>query len=335
MEASVIVPSCGRPITVRRTLQSVLAADAARHDVEIIVIDNNSEEHFSLDLRSFCGSLGHPVRYLAEPSPGVAAARHRGAKEARGEILLFIDDDVEVSSGWLGAVLEVFRGSDVGIVGGPSIPRFTGAVPAWLWDFIEPGPLGGWHCSWLSLLDIGKSVEAIDADWIWSLNLSVRRKLFVGVGGQHPCYVPPAVQRWQGDGELGFTSRAKASGARATYVHEALIYHLIGVDRLNPDYFARRSRYQAVCDSFTAIRGGAQPSLSGQTPPAPPAPTRTTPWSRVAEEIWKVVAAAYEQGWAFHQGEAARDPRLLEWIRRDNYWDADIRDQARRFEASR
>jgi glucosyl-dolichyl phosphate glucuronosyltransferase len=335
MRASVVIPSCGRPVTVEGTVRAVLAADPLGHDTEVVVVDNNSEEQFSVALRSFCESMGDPVRYVVEPSPGVSAARHRGAREARGDILLFIDDDVEVAPGWLAAVLDAFRDSSVSIVGGPSIPRFLGSVPSWLWDFVELGPLGGWCCSWISLLDVGRSAE-IDADWIWTLNLSIRRDLFVKVGGQHPCYVPPALQRWQGDGELGLTSKCKALGARATYVHEALIHHLVGPDRLTVEYFGRRAFYQGVCDSFTEIRSGKAPSEAPREPPEGMAvPWSPGPWTNKAAPIRASVAAQYQNGWAFHQREAAQDPKLLEWIRRENFWDVDIREQARLREATR
>jgi glucosyl-dolichyl phosphate glucuronosyltransferase len=330
MRASVIIPSCGRPITVVGTVRAVLATNPLVHDTEIVVVDNNSEEQFSSALRAFCETVGAPVRYVVEPSPGVSAARHRGAREAQGELLLFIDDDVEVALGWLPAILEAFQDEGISIVGGPSIPRFLGSVPSWLWDFVEIGPSGGWCCSWISLLDVGKSVETIDADWIWSLNLSIRRDLFVQVGGQHPCYVPPALQRWQGDGELGLTSKCKALGARASYVHEALIHHLVGPDRLTLEYFGRRAFYQGVCDSFTAIREGSAPSDAPREPPEGiAAPWTPGPWTNKARPIRQAVAAEYQKGWAFHQREAMQDPSLLEWIGRKDFWEVDIRDQVR------
>ncbi len=37
------------------------------------------------------------LRYLHEPTPGLLSARHRGALEARGEILVFADDDIDAS----------------------------------------------------------------------------------------------------------------------------------------------------------------------------------------------------------------------------------------------
>jgi glucosyl-dolichyl phosphate glucuronosyltransferase len=239
---------------------------------------------------------------------------------------------VQVSAGWLGAFIRAFEDPTVGIAGGPSIPAFTGSVPLWLWDFLQPTPYGGWSCGWLSLLDIGKTVEGIDPIWIWGLNFAIRKDVLCQLGGFHPDLVPAAVQRWQGDGETGLAYRAKASGVRCVYLEDALLHHLISADRLTPDYFAKRAYYQGVCDSFTRIRAGTPPVAAPQGPrPAPREPGEgATSWARAAYEVKTRAAASYNEGWSFHQKEAAGDPQLLLWIRRPDYWTADIRDEIAR-----
>ena len=328
MRASIIIPTCGRSGRVRTVVRSLLDSRVHRAGAEVLLVDNNSDESVSRGLRDHCDSLDGMVQYLAEPSPGLGAARHCGAREARGEILVFVDDDIEVSESWLDALLEAFDDREVGIAGGPSVPRFSSSVPAWFWEFIGPTPYGGWACGWLSLLDIGRSLNDIDPDWIWGLNFAIRRDVFMQLGGMHPDIVPAALQRWQGDGETGLTRKAKAAGVKAVYVHGALVHHNVGRDRLTADYFCERSYYQGVCDSFSAIRAGGEPA-----PRIPP--PRTAPglnpglvgWVVEAEEIRVRTVAAYESGWLFHQSEAASNPRLLEWIRRPDYLTADIRDE--------
>ena len=326
MRATVIIPTRGRTQTIQGALRSLLDTDPGRFDCEIVVVDNNDHEGVSSDLRVACGAAGEPVRYLAEPSPGQSAARHRGAREARGELLIYIDDDVQVSPGWLEAYLASFEDKTVGIAGGPSIPMFGGSIPAWLWDFWQPTPYGGWSCGWLSLLDIGRSVDDIDPVWIWGLNLAIRRDVLHRLGGFHPDLVPPALQRWQGDGETGLAYKAKAAGVRSVYLNDALLHHQIGCDRLTVDAFAKRAYYQGICDSFTRIRAGAAPSASAPGPRTPPPPDQAgSTWTRTAYDTRLRTASAYNEGWTYHQREAAADQSLLEWIRRPSYWDSDIR----------
>lgn len=326
MKATVIVPTCGRPDLIKGALRSLLAVDPRRFGAEILVVDNNRDEALSADLKDTCAAAGDPVRCVAEPSLGQTAARHRGAREARGEVLLYLDDDVEVSAGWLETLVAAFEDPALGLAGGPSIPLFTGSVPPWLWDFLQPTPYGGWSCGWLSLLDIGQTVEAIDPVWLWGLNFAIRRRVLFELGGFHPDLVPPAVQRWQGDGETGLGYRARASGVRCAYLQDARVRHLIGADRLTPGYFERRAYYQGVCDSFTRIRGGVAPVADAAGPrPAPQTPPDgATPWAKAAHPVRSGAVVTYNEGWVFHQKEAAEDPRLLQWIRRSDFWDADI-----------
>jgi glucosyl-dolichyl phosphate glucuronosyltransferase len=334
MRATVIIPTFGRPAAIKDALRSLLAVDPRRLDTEILVVDNNSEPSLSQDLRNACAEAGDPVRYAAEPGFGQTAARHRGAREARGGVLIYVDDDVLVSPGWLEALLNAFEDPRIGIAGGPSVPAFTGSVPPWLWDFLQPTPYGGWSCGWLSLLDIGKTVENIDPVWIWGLNFAIRKTVLMQLGGFHPDLVPARVQRWQGDGETGLGYRAKTSQVGCMYLQDALLHHVISADRLTPEYFGKRAYYQGVCDSFTRIRAGTDPAAEPSGPrQRPGAPGHdATPWAKAAYGVRMIAVDSYNEGWVFHQKEAAGDRRLLQWIRRPDFWNADIGEEISRQE---
>jgi glucosyl-dolichyl phosphate glucuronosyltransferase len=340
MKSSIIIPTIGRPSAIKAAIRSLLAVSPEQHDSEILVIDNNAQEDLAKGLHDYCVSLNGQVRYVREPNPGSTAARHRGINESRGELLTFIDDDVEVSHGWLSAIQRAFENATVAMVGGPSIPKFTDPIPAWFWAFIIPTPYGGWMCSWLSLLDIGKNVEDISPSFVWGLNFSIRRSVIERCGGFHPDIVPPHQVRWQGDGETGLSLKLAAAGFRAVYVQEALLLHLCKADRLSPQYFAKRAYFQGVCDSFTRIRNGKDPR-----PDSEPEAYQSTYakyramaggalrrlqgrgslWTKEAAAITDITDEAYVAGWHFHQAEVAADPKLLAWVRRADFRHADIR----------
>ena len=94
--ATVIVCTRDRPASLRRTLGSLLEGDYPHY--EILVVDNDPAKPAT---RSLVADLGGNVRYSAEPLPGLSRARNRGVREARGEVLAFIDDDVIADRGWL------------------------------------------------------------------------------------------------------------------------------------------------------------------------------------------------------------------------------------------
>lgn len=333
MNLSVIIPTAGRPAALETALHSLLALSPARHDAEILVVDNNTDDALSEALRERCARLDGAVRYVREPSPGLTAARHRGIREARGDLLSFVDDDVEVSAGWLLAVQAGFRDPAVGVLGGPSVPRFTGSVPNWFWGFLARPPYGGWMCPWLSLIDVGRDVRGISPLYLWGLNFSIRRPILERCGGFHPDLVPAHLQRWQGDGETGLARNVAAAGIRCDYLHDALVFHQCGPERLSLEYFRRRAYYQGVAESFTEIRSGREPRPGSK-------PTDRGLVRRAlgaAKGLWKrdghgaidaAARAARIAGWRFHQAEVAADPRLLRWVRRADFLDADIRREA-------
>jgi glycosyltransferase involved in cell wall biosynthesis len=348
---SIIVPTAGRPEAVKSVIPTLLRLPLKALSAEVIVVDNNSDDDVSAEIQCYCELFADDVRYARALSPGLTAARHAGAAKARGELLTFIDDDVEVSVGWLAAIQKAFNETDVAMVGGPSIPRFTGPVPAWFWDFVQPYSSTGWYCGWLSLLDLGTDVPEVDPDMVWGLNFSLRKNVLDACGGFHPDSVPSQLQRWQGDGESGLTKKVKSAGYRAYYCQNALLYHFCGPDRLNVEYFKKRAFFQGVCDSYTSIRRGHNPvyfdpqhscatgdwqlravmgrvqrTFNGLRPKK-----NSSTWSGAAQRVRKLTDQAYRDGWTFHQREVGSDQHLLAWVRRETYMDADIQEELVRY----
>ena len=87
---SVIIPAYGRPRFLRELLESV-CLESESNLVEVIVIDDGSTEPIAPALAAEFASV--PVRFERQDHAGTAAARNFGASLARGEFLLFIDDD--------------------------------------------------------------------------------------------------------------------------------------------------------------------------------------------------------------------------------------------------
>ena len=135
-KASIIVPTRNRADQLIFAIKSFMVQDIPCHDYEILVVDNGSNDNTQKVTEDMITSKsGHNIRYLFEPEPGLLSGRHRGSFEAKGEILIFVDDDVEAVSVWLSAIIEAFNDPRVHLVGGPSLPKFEVAPPAWLSKF--------------------------------------------------------------------------------------------------------------------------------------------------------------------------------------------------------
>lgn len=110
---------------------------------EVIVVNNNSPDGTSRVLDSFLPRL--PMRWVLETNQGIAHARNRAALEARGEVILWTDDDIQVKPNWLsGYVRAIAMYPECGFFGGPVELNFEGSPPDWLLAGLEEigGALG-------------------------------------------------------------------------------------------------------------------------------------------------------------------------------------------------
>jgi glycosyltransferase involved in cell wall biosynthesis len=77
----------------------------ARH--EVIVVDNGSVDATRAVVESCRVWFPVPLNYVLEPRQGVSYARNAGIHWARGALLAFVDDDVQVDREWLERLVEV------------------------------------------------------------------------------------------------------------------------------------------------------------------------------------------------------------------------------------
>lgn len=130
LAASVIVCTRNRAPLLRRCLQS-LAADPTVRRFEVIVVDNGSTDETAQVVRE--ASAGHlEIHYLFEEVAGLSVARNTAMGAARGEVLIFTDDDVTVVPGWAGALAAAFVDPAVGAAGGRIVPEWIIAPPEWM-----------------------------------------------------------------------------------------------------------------------------------------------------------------------------------------------------------
>lgn len=98
---SVVVPARNRPGPLAETLVTLRAQELPQDAYEIVVVDDGSEPALT--------SVPAGVRLERLDGRERSAARNAGAQVATGELLVFLDDDITVSSGFLGAHLAAHR----------------------------------------------------------------------------------------------------------------------------------------------------------------------------------------------------------------------------------
>jgi GT2 family glycosyltransferase len=200
--ATVIIPTRGRPGYLEVALASVMP-QAREADAEVLIVDDGA------DPRNAALAERFGARYLALGEPrGLNAARNVAVDAATGELLAFIDDDVEVGAGWLGALIGAARAlPDVGVFTGPIRARLEG----------RERRVCGREGPPITHTDLGDSDR--DVERAWGANLAIRRSALATVGP-----FDPHRHLWRGD-EEEWERRHLQAGGRIRYVAAAALDH--------------------------------------------------------------------------------------------------------------
>jgi hypothetical protein len=124
------------------------------------------------------------------------------------------------------------------------------------------------------------------------------------------------------------THKINQSELRALYNPQIGVKHVIPASRMTLESFKKRGFYQGVCDSYTLVRReGAAASIRPRSWKDVIRPLKRRLHrdyllgKRDSRTIRKLMWLAHAAGFAFHQNEVRRDPNLLQWVTKPNYFD--------------
>jgi glucosyl-dolichyl phosphate glucuronosyltransferase len=236
---SIVIPTYQREVLLARTLEGLVRLAARESEPpEIVVVDNCA----SGSARDVVGRIQarFPVTYVADPTPGVSHARNRGAASARGDLLWFLDDDVELGERWLSSALAAGDAHpEAGYFCGPVWPDVDlSSLPEW----VEPR-LGGpeSHAGTYLFLDYGGADRRLGPDEpVVSANLGLRRESLRRVGGFRSDLCPIGARHRLG-GDTDLHERLVAAGIPGYHVAGAAVRHHTPPARLTIGYALRWS----------------------------------------------------------------------------------------------
>ena len=229
-----ILPTKDRGEAIVPTIDSLLAQDF--EGFEVVIVDNLSCEQDAHRLRERAEGDSERLRYVREENLGLNNARNRGIREARGEILAFLDDDAVTPRHWIGNIVGAFAAHpNAWALGSKVVSSFTTPPPQWLDERLH---------LFLSGFDRGERVEVLRYDdYPRGANMAFRRRAFEECGAFVDC-----LDR-KGDsllsyGDIEMCYRVEQAGHDVIYIPDAEVEHRIRGDRLTPEWFDRRFYWQ-------------------------------------------------------------------------------------------
>ena len=199
--------------------------------MEIIVVDNNSNDRTKTVVLDNTADSPFPIRYLFEPRQGISYARNRGINNAKGELIVFTDDDVIVEKDWVSKILNAFSDPTVGGVGGKIIPRWeVASLPRWFSKDLHQN---------LALIDYGEEPFILDRDRpFYGANMAFRKEVFQKIGSFRTDLGRKG-KILLGSEDTEIFKRAFDVGFHMLYDPKVCVHHVVGEDRMTKSYFRR------------------------------------------------------------------------------------------------
>ncbi len=205
---------------------------------EVLVIDNNSPDHTQQVLAAHAGRL--PLRTVTERQQGHSNARNCGLDHARGDWLVWTDDDVRPAAGWLAAfAATIQRQPAAAAVGGPIRPWFPEPPDPELAAVFTPLRIG--YCG----VDHGRDErELTPAELIYGANMAFRTAAVAGLRFD-PLYGRKGKHQG-GHDDVAYLDQVRARGGRVWWSPGMSLEHYVEPSRMTVEY-ARRYTRDAVC----------------------------------------------------------------------------------------
>ncbi|UCH81556.1 MAG: glycosyltransferase [Nitrospiraceae bacterium] len=211
-----------------------LARNTAYEPYEVIIIDNASSD----GTREFLGSLEGDVKIISNATNlGFAISNNQGAKKAKGEYLLFLNNDTIPQPGWLESMVKVMKiQQDVAVVGSKLIyPDNTIQHAGVVFDISD----SALHIAHLYKgFDRGrKEVNHIrEMNAVTAACMLVKKNFFITVGMFDEGFL-------NGYEDIDFCLRVREMGYKIIYTPESELYHYEETTEGRLLYGARNSRH--------------------------------------------------------------------------------------------
>jgi len=234
--------------TFTRCLAALRGQIGIPPQTELLVVDNASQPPVTLPTEFASLPDFASLRVVREEQLGLTHARHRALQEARGDVVIFVDDDNFLRSDYL-AVTARFMAEHprAGAIGGRYLGVYESAPPAWLATAAD----------YLAISNPGDQPFHLTEPGWWApagAGMAVRRELALKAFAKPLLLVDRQGKSLSSGGDTEISYRICRQGHELWYVPELVLEHYMPATRLEPSYLLQLARgigqSQAILDIY-------------------------------------------------------------------------------------
>lgn len=232
---SFIICTYNRDVYIRRSMESVAHQDAEAHLFELVLVNNKSTDRTDEICRAFGDAFSTlSYTYVIEENQGLSHARNRGIAEAKGDILVYLDDDAFAEKNFVRELISFYDSHpQVHCTGGKTIPLFEAGKPKWMSRFLMP---------LVAAVDLGEVAKPFSrTQFPIGANMAIRRTAIDAVG-LFDTALGRKGKNLQGGEEKDMFNRIRAKGFQPWYLPTTVAHHIIPASRMTVDYIRKQAR---------------------------------------------------------------------------------------------
>ena len=233
MRFSFITCTYNRAEHLPKTLKALCEQTFLGKNYEIVVIDNNSTDNTVEVCNEFINEYTFKqIRYFKEVSQGLSYALNRGIKEAKGEYIIYVDDDETIGKKHLELLNEyLIQFPDAELCASPVTPIYEERTPKWMSIFTQR-LIGGYF-------NLGKDVKILDKTRYPGTGHTIIKRELYAKFGTYNTELGRKGSSLMGAEDKDMAFRLIENNVTCYYFPDIPIYHHIPAYKLTNEFFSK------------------------------------------------------------------------------------------------
>lgn len=236
MVLSVIIPTYNRYESLRRTLDCIFSISVQLPD-EIIIVDQTIDPVIRAQISEKCAKYDI-VRLVRAEKPSLTAARNIGMREAKGDVLIFMDDDVDVKPDTFAKIIELFSDAQLAMIAGINEADLLNPAPSILGRLFGKSSIKKKNIGHVTKAVYGRFPcrmdKTVETEWAMGFFFAIRKNIAM----ENHIWFDEKLRYYAYAEDLDYTFRysniAKNHGLKSIVTPDVIVRHNISTEYRTP-----------------------------------------------------------------------------------------------------